>query len=137
MIHGGIVRRFSLSGARWALLAVETAALLVAAGLLLLGGAQAGLLAAMALATKGICGGPPTFEAMLYDMGPRDVSTAGLQRSLGMIAAITGATLVLAICAVFGLDTLSVMIASLAFANLCQVVALARLSAGTGGPDAA
>ncbi len=101
LVHAWIVRRCSLRGARWALLGAETAALLVAALLLATDVRQAPLLAAVALATKGVCGGPPSFEAMLYDMGPRDATAAGLQRSLGMIAAITAATVVLAtLCAV-------------------------------------
>ena len=127
-IHNWISKAYSLTHARWALILSETAALLLAAILLSLDFAFVPVAIGIVLATKGICGGPPTFEAMLYDLGPTDPAASGLQRSLGMMAAIASATAALALAEWLELDILATIIGTLALAYALQLAAFAWLS---------
>lgn len=134
--HASLVHRLGLWRARWALIVGELALLPVAAGCLLLGADHGTLLAALILTFKGLLGGPPTFEALLYDMGPRDAACSGLQRSLGMIVAIAGASGVLVLARGLDLDVLSAMFVALAAASAMQVVAFLLLSRDTAAAPA-
>ena len=132
-VHSWLSRQFGMSRARWALIMTESVALTVSAALATVGPTNAVYLAALALATKGISGGPPSFEAMLYDLGPTDPAASGLQRSLGMIAAITATSLLLGLATRLQIDILSTILGALAVVYLGQITAFAVLSRAPAG----